>query len=406
MLKIPGGRNILFLIIAQCISAISDRLLLVGITWYIIQNYSNSVLACFLTITLSPHLIMVLFSPKIINKITPINSIIYAELGRTCVYLLTIMLTSLNSNHTLFILTTGLLIGNTASAILNPAFLMLPRQLLINLNLQQRALGLLNSGASLARLVGPMLAIPLYGLIDIKGIFIFCCIIYLIAWLCELEIKVDPDIINAQNKLVNEHRQFVGLVKKYFPVMVLLFIFFIMNIFVIPIQLFMPIIAKWHYHSNIVVLSLFEAALGVGILIGSLYISLIPSASKAWEKIPLPYLLSAFAYLLLPLATLPITTMIILAAFGFLLAIGNVVTLHYLQSNTSLADLADIMSYVNFISIASAPVAMSLAGFFLNTIAPTELIALYGIMYLAFCAALYYSNYYKLHNTFEELAAK
>lgn len=393
MKNIYGNRNILFLLISQCMAATSDRILLVGICWYIIQNYSNAVLAGFLAIALSPHLIMVLFSGKIINKLTPTKTIAFAELARIAIYLLTIMEASIYQNHFLDILSLGFFAGNIVGALYNPAVLSMPKLITSDINLQQKVMALLNSSTSIARLIGPVLAIPLYGLIDIRGIFILASIFFIIAWLFELEIKQENAVAEDLDARAVRSRKFYYYLKNYKSIILLLAAFLVMNVFVVPVQIFMPILAKTFYQSNMAVLSIFEFSLGLGVLFGGIYISFSASTAKLWNNIAFPYLLSSIAYLALSVAGSFILVAISLCIFGLFLSIGNVLTLNYFQSNIKSADVSNIMSYVNFISVAAGPVAMFLAGYLLKYLNCDVLISMYGLAYLLFSIIIFYGSF-------------
>lgn len=393
MKNIYGNRNALFLLISQCIAATSDRMLLVGICWFIIQNYSNAVLASFLAIALSPHLLMVLFSGKIINKLTPTKTLAYAELARIAIYLLTIMEASIYHNHFLNILSVGLFFGNVIGAIYNPAVLSMPKLISPDISTQQKVMGLLNSSSSMARLIGPVLAIPLYSLLDIRGIFIFCSIFFIVAWLFELEIKQENTALMDEGFCAAQSKRFFCYLKQYKTIMLLLLMFLVMNIFVVPVQIFMPIIAKNYYQGSMAVLSIFEFSLGLGILFGGIYISFSASAIKLSNNIAIPYLWSSIAYMMFSVAGSFVLVAISLCVFGFFLSIGNVVTLNYFQSNIKSADVSNIMSYVNFISVAAGPIALFLAGYLLKYLNYNLLISMYGLAYLLFSVVIFYNSF-------------
>lgn len=376
------GRMLFILAGSQVFSKLADRALLVGFSWYLINEYSKTALTIYLIISMLPHLIMTFFSAKLINKFSPIRIMRFSELCRA-IFIGMLWLVFLMNLHSIYfsfilILTLG---ANFFAAVFDPALLTVPRQLDLSSSRYQRVSGLLNSCSSIARMVGPVLALPLYSYVGIKGLTACCFILYLLAWIVELFIaNVRWDI----SSLIND-----GLKKKYITnllqsnrtVIKMLLVFFIMNLVVIPIQLFMPLFTKDVFHSGLHLLTIFESSLGAGLLAGGIYIVFFPFKMRMRYRISIPYILASITYIIYALSNKSaFVSASALFLFGMFLAIGNIITISFYQQVTEKHHTAQIMVFVNFISNASGPIALAIAGGLLSIIGLKHLILAYGLI--------------------------
>lgn len=367
------------LILAQVLSKISDRILIVGLSWYIIKAFNSHALANFFTITMLPYIVAVLFSAYIINKFTAVTVIKYSEFSRSIIYLLFSGLLFLNINQIFTLLVICVLFANICTAIFNPALLMAPKEIFEDIHVLEKCLGSLNSCDSISRLFGPIIAVPIYELFKIRGLVLVCGTFYFLAWLCELMItSKNTKLSDARANEVRWLKSPFTILKKYKLIMVLLVTFLFTNLFVVPIQLFLPILSSNIYHGGVGLLSFFEIVLAIGMLAGGVVISVKPFFKKPWKKISIPYFLFAVGYILTAIHGVIFIT-IGLFIMGFFLAIGNVTTLAFFQKYSAAQDNADIMAYVSFISMAGTPIAMALAGILLGRISAHALIFIYAL---------------------------
>lgn len=397
MLKdIYKNKNFLCLILAQILSKMSDRIFVVGISWYLIKNFGSHELALFLTVTMLPYVIAVFLSGSLIKRLSSIRVIKYAEFLRAVAFLILAYLYFLIPQNNIHVLIVLVLCANTAAAIFNPALLVAPKELFSDGFALQSCLGSLNSCDSVSRLLGPVLAVPVYALFKVKGLILICAIAYLAAWLVELRIypAVKPEE-RENSESCHWLKQPFAIISRYRLIAFLLVIFFLTNLFVIPIQIFLPILSKNIFDGGLKLLSYFEILLAVGMLLGGLYISARPFFSKPWQKISIPYALFALGYIGLSQSSSILMAGIALFLLGFFLAIGNVTTLAFFQIHTEAKDTPDIMAYVSFISTASAPIAMSLVGVLFNHFTEYQIITMYAIGAFLATGSILFSKRYR-----------
>lgn len=383
---ISNKNNYIFTVLAasQVLSQLADRALLVGLSWYLVNHYSSDTLAWYLTISMLPHLVMTIFSGKIINKYSPVSIVRFSEFFRSILIGLLALVVYFGKSEfnliAIIILTTG---ANFFAAMFNPALLTVPRQLELSSKNFQKITGLLSSCASVARMTGPILVLPIFSYTGVFGLILSCFILYFIAWLLEFFIHNPPWLISDQNKLSSNKRHYLyELVGENLLVFKVMALFFIINLVVVPIQLFMPLMVKDIFHAKLNILTVFESALGFGLLVGGILIVIYTLKIKMVYRIAIPYMLAAVSYIVFAFNNTSFEiSAIMLFLFGFFLSIGNVITISFYQYITPIRYVAQIMVFINLISNASGPIAMIIVGVLLAKTGVTQVAFSYGICF-------------------------
>jgi len=363
-------RTFLLLTLSQVFSKLANRALLIGLSWYLVSQYSQHALFLYLTLTMTPHLIMTFFSGRLINRYSPIFVVRSCELLRSLVILALGIMAFSSPHHislmVIIVLCTG---ANFCAAVFNPALLTLPRQLLLDSKGIQKITGLLTSSASTARMVGPMIALPVFSYAGISGLILLCFLLYLIAWAILLLVKT-PMYEMTENLVDGKERYIIYLTQLFQEnrlVFVVLALFFLINLAVVPIQLFMPLVVKVGFQMSMHLLTFFEASLGCGLLLGGLIVVVKPFKVQMRYRIFMPYFFAALSYLCFAESS-GLSVPLSIAAlffFGLFLAVGNITTLSFYQQYSKQRHIAQIMALGNLVSNASALLAMAVASGFL-----------------------------------------
>ena len=89
MIKIKTGilsdPNAFTVFISQLISTVCDKMMSIGLVWYLTSEYSINVVPWFLTISFLPHIFMSFYSSKIINKYGTLKTVVVTEYFRAVV---------------------------------------------------------------------------------------------------------------------------------------------------------------------------------------------------------------------------------------------------------------------------------------------------------------------------------
>ena|SRR3990167_2817388 len=372
--------NFAILLASQILSKLSDRMILVGLSWYILQVSSKQMLAEFLVVSMLPHFFMIFFSGKIINRFSPISIMKAMELSRSLVFLFLFVLFFLKS-QSVIVITMLIMLSNLCASLFNPALLTVPKQLKFKPDQFKRICALLNTTAAIAMMIGPILVAPIYMTGGVELLISLAFFLYLMAWIFELFIENIPwEIFRESSDHVKRFSRYSIFLNDNRLIIRLLCLFFIINLAFIPLQLLIPILVKDHYHLTIHFLAMLEFYFGLGLVLGGLLISTFPFSMKPWLYMSIPYFIASIAYLFLGLTTISFGAIVAIFCFGFFLSVGNVQALSFYQIYPQEKNAATIMSLVNFISNASGPAALFIAGLLISVLNVQDLIILYALI--------------------------
>lgn len=388
------GYTSLTLTASQVFSKIADRALLVGLSWYFVSKHSNQALFLYMTITLLPHLIMTFFSGRLINKYSPISAARSCELFRSLVILALGILTLCHLQHwNLFLIIALCTLANFFAAVFNPALLTIPKQLQLDASGLQKITGLLNGSASVARMIGPILALPLYSSFGVSGLVLSCFALYFLAWFVELFLYKYPweVSVNVTTQFLKRKKSCVTFFEENRTIVCVMTIFFLINLVVVPVQLFMPLVVKHLFNTGMHLLLLCESFFALGLLMGAVFIVVKPLRCSIQYRIFMPYLLSALAYVAYSINAgfSQVGVLIALLCFGVFLAIGNVTTISFYQQRSAHGYTAQIMALVNLVSNASGPLAMAVASGILFVSGIKSVLIVYSLLFVVLSVVLF-----------------
>ncbi len=226
---------------------------------------------------------------------------------------------------------------------------------------------LVSGTVAISGIIGPALAMLFYRIDGLFLIFIISGVTYFIAASLEMTIKVQKkyQIKDNSNEGITSLNWW-EYIRHYKLIFQLLLVFFFMSLFLVPLQLYIPIYSKFVFHGNFQTLSLMEISLGIGTLLATLLLSIFQWNRSLWFQVFIAYLVMSLAYLLFAVNSISSLAFICLFVLGFSSGIGNIIILNVFQRYPNQKDVPGIMVCVNFTSIASAPFGLLMAGIFLN----------------------------------------
>lgn len=360
------SQNVIKLTAAQLITNLCDKMLLVSSVWFMTVNYGKHWLTALLVFSTLPHLASLIFSSKIIRRYTPLYTMIASDYFRFFVFIGmgTLMYFAHHINPFLLLIT--FLLANSAAALFNPAMLSLPLVIAEKSQLQ-RIMSLISSTVSISRIVGPALAVGFYQFGGLTITLLIAAIGYFVAATLEIGIKmVGKNIYEVENKLENFRLGIREFYKRYRFIFQMLILFFVINLFFVPLQLYMPLYSRFIFDGTLKTLSGMEISLGLGALAATLILTIFQWQHSIWTKVVMSYLAMSAAYLAFASSTVAAFAYGSLFLLGAFSTVGNIVTLNLLQVYPEVKDVPAIMAFVNFTSVAASPFGMFVAGLFLN----------------------------------------
>ena len=173
-LDILRERNALIIFITQLITTISDKMLSIGLIWFITKNLGPEIVPWFLTCAFLPHLLLSFVSSKFIHRFGTIRTLMITEIFRGGVLLLYFFLLSNLSlsnqqfAYSLFIMIFCIGIG---ASLFTPAILSSPPILvsddkIIGLN------AMIDSSISISSILGAVMSIFLLNYFELNRLAI------------------------------------------------------------------------------------------------------------------------------------------------------------------------------------------------------------------------------------------
>jgi hypothetical protein len=159
--KLLWDKNALVIFTSQLVSSVCDKMMSIGLIWYITKNYSINIVPWFLTISFLPHLIMSFFSTRFINWHGPLKTVIHSEFFRGIIWLILFSLLhfyKIEGKEFLLSLFFATFMVGIASSLFNPAILSLPPHLVS----EDKVVGLnalIDSCMSVSTILGSTIAI-------------------------------------------------------------------------------------------------------------------------------------------------------------------------------------------------------------------------------------------------------
>ncbi|MCK6598555.1 MAG: MFS transporter [Bdellovibrionaceae bacterium] len=357
-----------FMLISQLLAQLSDKITSLGLIWYITTQFGESWLTWYLVIGGLPHLLLSGYSGRVIQQWTAIKTVYYSDLARAFLFIISFFYfeNELKHDSSLYMLLGLIFSVNVFSAFFNPAILTLPLEVEDEERVQTLT-ARLTTVSSLTTVIGPLLGLVLFNQFGLKGLFVINFICYAVSsFFARKLFRVSQ--LGSMDKKSNHSSSSSSFHSvpiweslsrnKLIAVMLLLFLF--MNLFLSPIQVLMPVLAKNLFSKSFNVLAYMELFFGLGVVFGGLFLSLVSIHRRELFWVWFFLLFFSLIFVLFHFQASLIFILICLLLMGVTLGLVNVLIVHLFQEHPLKTDVPNIMSVVNLISTASVPVSLSL----------------------------------------------
>lgn len=362
---ILGDPNAYTVFISQLMSTICDKMMSIGLVWYLTTEYSINVVPWFLAVSFLPHIFMSFYSSKIINKHGTLKTVIATEYFRGVVLLILFaVLFFIPEKSTMFLsalFVASFLVG-IGSSVFNPAILSLP-PVLVDEEKVPALNALLDTSFSISNILGAACAIVLLNIFDIKILVLINAISFVSAALMQRRVKIK----NHEALEVSDTDKLgpMAMLKKYPAIMRMLMSFLFINIVFTPILVMIPWYVENVFKGNGSDLAWIEAAMGAGAFLTGMYLSLSAFTVRAEKRIGMIAIVCFLFGLFFQVFSFSKTTMeasCLLFLIGILSTFLNVQVLTYFQTSLDEHEVPSIMVAVNVISAASMPLSFAISG--------------------------------------------
>jgi DHA3 family macrolide efflux protein-like MFS transporter len=274
--EVLKDKNALIIFSSQLVSTICDKMMSLGLIWYLTKNFSINVVPWFIVCCFLPHLLMSFYSTAFINRVGVLQTVIGSEFFRAIVLFFlyaAFFLFKLEGPHLLNALfIAGFLVG-LGSSVFNPAVLSLPPQVVKN----EKVVGLnslIDMCLSISTILGATFAIFLLNLVDLKTLILINAISFLWAGVLQLGLKViiPEEITGSEEKTIALGT--MSVLKKYPDIARMLMSFLFLNLIFTPILVMIPWYVQKIYGGDSSALATLEGSMGLGAFLTGIYMSL------------------------------------------------------------------------------------------------------------------------------------
>lgn len=371
------------LLTGQTLSQISDRMVQLGLIWFITSSFGEGFLIWYLVVSGLPHALLVKYSGTAIDHLSALRTVLYSDFARGLVYLVSFFLLTLfpewlnisNRTPVLWLLFVSVFISNIFSAFFNPAIMSLSVEIKENDQIQKLT-AKLSAITSIATIIGPIVGLFVFNQFGLGGLFIISSLSYFIStYAVSLVTKSRALVTPANDAIASTHN---NVFKTHKIIGIMLLVFFLMNLLLSPLQVLMPAMAKNLFGNSFNSLAILETILGLGILIGGTVLAVysVNRRPLLWTWVFLVLISLSFQIFSLAgelgeniISIFGVTQKIsfiasstALLALGFSLGVANVLIINILQTRPEPHSVPRIMSLVNLISTATLPFSLALLG--------------------------------------------
>jgi DHA3 family macrolide efflux protein-like MFS transporter len=356
-MKIQAWRQSpLLLFSGQFLSQICDKMASLGLLWVLKDRFSGSSLAIFLALSGLPHLLLFKKSAEGLQKYSPRRLMIISDLGRAALFLFFAVMLMIEPELPLGVFLSLIFLVNVAAAFFNPAILTLPAQW--GDEKKTRSLtALVQFCVAISPVLGPLFCSLLFARVGLSGVALTTGVAYLIAAGTALALQV-PSEKNIEDNPPGFDWKIIQAQREIF---ILLASFLLMNLFSARLFLALPIYVEKIFKGDLQTYASLEMSLGLGMVCGSLILSLLKVKFERKRAIFSALGLSSVFFLGFSISSNLDFSLAALFLLGFFVSFANVLILEHFQLEALPRSLSSVMVSVNLISVAALPLSMLLA---------------------------------------------
>lgn len=357
------------MIMSQLLAQLSDRMTSLGLIWFITTQYGEGWLTWYLVVGGLPHLLLAGFSGRWIQKIGALRTIVLSDFWRAILFgVSAYFFSETPSTTSLYLIISIIFTANIFSAFFNPAILTLPIELEEEDQIQ-RLTARLTTITSLTTMIGPIFGLICFNRFGIKGLFFTSFLSYLISGGCAFQLtKFFKSSEKEKNKISSKTISLkpvslMASLRKNKLIATMLWVFLFMNLFLSPLQVLLPVMAKNIFNNSFNSLAYMEVVFGTGIVLGGILLSLFTIKKKELLWVWGLLLFFSSSYVLFNFQDKLILNLFFLLMMGVSLGLVNVLIIHLFQERPLPEDVPNVMSLTNLISTASVPFSLTMLAF-------------------------------------------
>jgi DHA3 family macrolide efflux protein-like MFS transporter len=371
--------------LGQTASQVGTRMYQLSIAWWIVQDASGSEGFRLGMLFLIASLPAILFTRKIggfVDRVSSRNLIFYVETlsGFVCLMLLLLPLLGFSSGAIGWAIYPVAFILALAQSLVDPAIFKMTPSILDPKDLEE-GMGLVNSTQSVAGIAGAFFGALTIGTLGLTGSIIINAMSYFISALVLvfLDEAQGPAESKAVPKEESERGAELSKMEGYRLLRTVLFAFALVNFFLVPTLIIMPVFTKNVLMGSASLLGLLEAALAGGVLFGSIISKHFNGSESPFRIVTICVIACGLCLGIPVLMSNKIGYFVSIFGAGASLGLLNVKILTFFQKVVPVELKGRFFAQLNALTSATFPLAFFVFGFLVDYLPLTVLIGMQAI---------------------------
>ncbi|MEK7691232.1 MAG: MFS transporter [Bdellovibrionota bacterium] len=391
-LHVLKNSNTRSLFIGQAFSQVCDKMMSVGLVWVVAESFGAFWVPIYTALVTLPHLALAPWNGPLVTKFGALKTVIHTSSIRAVILLAAAGLALLFSNSpSHYLLATLFVVGLSSGivgAFFNPAILSLPVRIARAPEDVGPITALIDSTYSISNVAGPLLSVLAFTALGLPGLLLLTGASFgFAAWTASrvTETTRDSEVVSSPAP----PEQAWKILSRHPLIARTLMAFLLLNLVIAPIAVFFPAYTREVYAGGIGGYAALEIALGLGMILGGLLLTLIP-VQRTGRLIVGSIFLIAISYFVFTVSRNAVLGSFAAFAIGLGASLANISILGYFQSDAPAGEIAQIMSVVNLISVACVPVSMAILTVLLPWVGLRPLAIVCATAYVGLAFLIYY----------------
>ncbi|GAA0448003.1 MAG: MFS transporter [Bacillota bacterium] len=356
-LPIFKNRNFILLFIGSLFSAPGYYVYLIGAEWLMLSLDDNRFYFGMLFFAASvPRLLLLTVGGIVADRFNKRTILFISDFTRAILIFVLLLFLFMDAVTVWHLIVLAALFG-ISDAFSYPVINSLTPMILEKEQLQ-RGNSLIQMTTQISPILGPALGGTLIALLGFKGVFSVAFVMLLIASLTVLFMRLkQADATGEKKTPLEDLKEGFSYARKNELIMSIVFTAFFLNFFFTgPFSIGMPIIVKDIFAGNAISLATVQTAMGIGALIGAIFLASI-KLKKQGLTVIISLIVLGVIYTSIGMSSYLYLTAGLVASLAFLLQLVNIPIMTILQKSTEKRMLGRMMSLLMTVSTGLVPIS-------------------------------------------------
>jgi len=357
------NKNFILLWVGQTISVIGDSLYSLALMWWVLEKTGSTAIMATVAICSSvPSIILGPIAGTYADRVDRKRLLISMDFGRAILISIPAILLLMNSLEVWHIFVIAVFLSSM-STFFNPTLSAFIPRIVETENLT-RANSLTQFSYSISGILGPSLAGVLVALIGTANVMFLDALSFFISAVAIILIFVKRVETGAteKKKFIHELKEGFVYIKKEHVIFSMVLLFSVLNFFIGPIGIYMPVVAKKILNTGAEGFGFLASSVSIGALLGSLFLGILGNIKSKGMVIILGIFFGGWTLAFFGISTHLWLSLLLLGLTGFFFSLINILVSAIFQAMIPNQIQGRVFGTMGTLSQGLRPVSLALAG--------------------------------------------